>query len=501
MTKEQICKMLNAGRNRGMLEALVEMGLVALVEDANGRVVPALRVIVHTEEVECPPPPAPPLPCNAVILGLTPTEGGVEIDITGTEGTHVSLSYNYNDGEEESTLACAPNTGTLNMGDGAMFLTQPNPTVYTVNVSNDECATICDSISFTNFPFAVYVPETGDDTVFTPTGLPACAGVTVYTLFFDDGGAVDVELNEDGTVTIPAQTIATSGIFGYSMTCDGVLAASVIVTIANPPLGLRMVFNSIGNVPVVDASNVGQWNTFFDLPTNGAVFTSVVVAGNEVTLVGGGAMTIKASAFINDASLIEAEDQAGIVIAGAFASFELAASLTTPVFPEMLTAAAECFFGCTSVIVFDLPKLQTSGTDCFSSSVNTTTFTLPDLTAAAQNSFWGCTSATTFTLPALLTTGVNCFFNCISCATFSFPLLTTAASATFRDCFAATLINIPLCVNLGNDPTDASVFDGITGQVITLNIAAVNATNNAGGVHASIAALLAANPGSTVIYV
>jgi hypothetical protein len=270
--------------------------------------------------------------------------------------------------------------------------------------------------------------------------------------------------------------------------------------LTNPPVGLRMVFDDIANAPVVDPTNVGQWNTFYDLPTNGAVFTSVVVAGNQVTLIGGGAMTIRAQAFINDTSLTEAEDQAGIVIAGAFASFELAASLTTPVFPEMLTAATECFFGCTSVIVFDLPKLQTSGTDCFSSCVNTTTFTLPDLTAAAQNSFWGCTSATTFTLPALLTTGVNCFFNCISCATFSFPLLTTAASATFRDCFAATLINIPLCVNLGNDPTDASVFDGITGQVITLNIAAVNATNNGGGVHASVAYLIANNT-ATVNYI
>ena len=492
--------MLNAGRNRGMLEALVEMGLVALVVDENGRTVPALRVIVHTEEVECPPPPTPP--CNVVINGLVAVEGGgVEIDIEGTLGTHVSLSYNYNSGENEDTLACVPNTGELNMGDAAMFLTQPNPTVFTVNASFDECENICATARFTHFPFTVYVPETGDDTVFTPTGLPVCAGVAVYTLFFDDGGAVDVELNEDGTVTIPAQTIATSGIFGYSMTCDGVLVASVIVTIANPPLGLRMVFDDIANAPVVDPTNVGQWNTFFDLPTNGAVFTSVSVTGDEVILFGGGAMTIKASAFINDASLIEAEDQAGIVIAGAFASFELAASLTTPVFPEMLTAATECFFGCTSVIVFDLPKLQTSGIDCFSSSTNKTTVTLPDLTAAAQNSFWGCTSATTFTLPALLATGVNCFFNCISCATFSFPLLKTAASATFRDCFAATLINIPLCVYLGNDPTDASVFDGCTNPALVLNIAAVNATNNAGGVHASIAALLIANPTATVNYI
>jgi|GEM_PF-4466837 hypothetical protein len=326
-----------------------------------------------------------------------------------------------------------------------------------------------------------------------------------YTLLVDLAPTETIEMsieyeNPDCLTGSDITLTITEVPVGYGNFNPATLTDDITYEYVAPPMGLRMLFDDIANAPVADPTIVGQWNTFYNLPTNGAVFTSVSVTGNEVILVGGGAMTIKPSAFINDASLIEAEDQAGIVIAGAFASFELAASLTTPVFPEMLTAATECFFGCTSVIVFDLPKLQTSGTDCFSSSVNTTTFTLPDLTAAAQNSFWGCTSATTFTLPALLTTGVNCFFNCISCATFSFPLLTTAASATFRDCFAATLINIPLCVNLGNDPTDASVFDGITGQTITLNIAAVNATNNAGGVHASVAYLIANNT-ATVNYI
>lgn len=337
-----------------------------------------------------------------------------------------------------------------------------------------------------------------DDTYQLSEIVTECDGGTFDLVFQNPDGGVTVDA--DGEMVVP--DIEADETVYVTYACDGCVTELLILEATNviPPEGLRMLFDDIVNAPVVDPTIVGQWNTFYNLPTNGAVFTSVSVTGNEVILVGGGAMTIKPSAFINDASLIEAEDQAGIVIAGAFASFELAASLTTPVFPEMLTAATECFFGCTSVIVFDLPKLQTSGIDCFSSSVNTTTFTLPDLTAAAQNSFWGCTSATTFTLPALLTTGVNCFFNCISCATFSFPLLTTAASATFRDCFAATLIDIPLCVNLGNDPTDAQVFDGIIGQTITLNIAAVNATNNAGGVHASVAYLIANNT-ATVNYI
>ena len=41
--------------------------------------------------------------------------------------------------------------------------------------------------------------------------------------------------------------------------------------------GLELTFDDIANVPVADASSVSDWNTFFDLPTNGIPFTSVVV--------------------------------------------------------------------------------------------------------------------------------------------------------------------------------------------------------------------------------
>ena len=80
------------------------------------------------------------------------------------------------------------------------------------------------------------------------------------------------------------------------------------------------------------------------------------------------------------------------------------------------------------------------------------------------------------------------------------PLATTLENLVFNQCLSATLIDIPLCVNLGNDPTDASVFNGITGQTVRLDIAAVNATNNGGGVHASVAYLIANNT-ATVNYI
>jgi hypothetical protein len=112
----------------------------------------------------------------------------------------------------------------------------------------------------------------------------------------------------------------------------------------------------------------------------------------------------------------------------------------------------------------------------------------------------GCTSNVTFNLPKLTTAGDQCFENCTAATTFTLPLLTTAGASCFEGCTAATLINIPLCTALGIDPTDASVFNAIAGQTITLNVAAVNATNNAGGVHASIV-YLSANNTDTINYI
>ncbi len=129
--------------------------------------------------------------------------------------------------------------------------------------------------------------------------------------------------------------------------------------------------------------------------------------------------------------------------------------------------------------------------------------------AAGVSSFKGCSNLTTLLFPEMLTTGdfclkfkfnnnlrpckigngrrklfcwldgciayigsTNCDTGCCgssTCTTYSMPLATTLENLVFNQCLSATLIDIPLCVNLGNDPTDASVFQFITGNVITLN--------------------------------
>ena len=359
-----------------------------------------------------------------------------------------------------------------------------------------------------------------DDTYQLSEIVTECEGGTFDLVFQNPDGGVTVDAA--GEMVVP--DLAEDETVYVTYTCDGCVTELLILTATNvvPVEGLRMVFNSIGNVPVVDASNVGQWNTFFDLPTNGAVFTSAVVAGNQVTLVGGGAMTLAANLFLADTSVIEIEDQTGIVVAGGAGVCNGTTAMTTLIFPEMLTAAASAFNNNPLVTTLTFPKLTTAGNGSFNSLASITALSFPELltagslsyvsatlctslsfpllTAAGDQSFADLTDVTSILFPELLTAGLAAFYNMNTNTSFSFPLLTTAGQQCFDSCLSATLINIPLCVNLGNDPTDASVFNLIVGQTITLNIAAVNATNNAGGVHASVAYLIANNT-ATVNYI
>lgn len=108
---------------------------------------------------------------------------------------------------------------------------------------------------------------------------------------------------------------------------------------------------------------------------------------------------------------------------------------------------------------------------------------------------------TTATLNSANTLSDGAFTGCADLETLSAVVATTVAAQCCFGCASATLIDIPLCVNLGANPTDASVFSGCTNPALVLNIAAVNATNNGMAPHASIAALLIANPTATVNYI
>ena len=264
--------------------------------------------------------------------------------------------------------------------------------------------------------------------------------------------------------------------FYITNACENCVNHLFVLDRADPPIGLRMLFRGIGDTPVADPTSVSDWNTFFDLPSNGLVFTSVLVTGSQVTLFGGGSMIISNGLFASNTNLIEIEDHAGVVIEGGTNSFTECTNLTRLMFPEMLVAGELCFGNLSSVSFYDLSKLTIAGGWCFEN------WTTPILQ-----------------LYSLITAGDRCF-RTSTCIRYLMPVATTIGEQAFSGCISAEDIDIPLCVNLGTNPADATVFDTIVGQAITLNIAAVNATNNAGAEHASIVYLIAMNS-ATINYI
>lgn len=427
----------------------------------------------------CPPD----LPCIAIIAALIAGEGGVILDTTGSSGLFFDVHYNFNDGETEGDIGCQELSESYPLGEISQYFQETLPTVITLNVSQNECDTVACSTSFTINPEAVEVELEGEDFIFTPTA-PDCEGEIAFVSLFVDGLTDTVLDTETGQLTIPAQTTA-GGAAIYYMTCDGNVVAVYTVAVTNPPVGLRMVFDDIANAPVVDPTNVGQWNTFYDLPTNGAVFTSAVVAGNQVTLVGGGAMSVLASVFSGNANLLEIHDDAGIVIELLDSAF--AFSALTDVTFDSATAIGEIGGGGVFTGSASLANVSLLGAVNFYSS-------------GLNGAFKGCSSIVNLSLPSTLLLTPFFLFNATSLQTFSAPLATDLPGNGMENCTSITTIDLTSCINLGTDPTDASVFNGITGQTVTLDIAAVNATNNGGGVHASVAYLIANNT-ATVNYI
>jgi len=320
-----------------------------------------------------------------------------------------------------------------------------------------------------------------DDTYQLSEIVTECEGGTFDLVFQNPDGGVTVDA--DGEMVVP--TLDEDETVYVTYTCDGCVTELLVLGATDTPLGLRIPFNNIVNAPVVDPTNVGQWNTFFDLPTNGTPFTSVVVAGNQVTLFGGGGIALKESLFFPNTAILQIFDDANVVTSLLHSVFNQATSLTDATFDAAITVGVAgwggAFYGASS-----LENVSFASATTF---INDTAGT-----------FEG-TAIVNLTLPSALLLPEAFLKDATLLETLIALVATDLGTNGMQNCAAATLINIPLCVNLGSSPADASVFAGCTNAALVLNIAAVNATNNAGGVHASIAALLIANPTATVNYI
>jgi hypothetical protein len=239
-------------------------------------------------------------------------------------------------------------------------------------------------------------------------------------------------------------------------------------TTATP--ALRLLFDSItnANLLVGDASNVTDWNTFFDLPTLGYPFTSLNVVGNEVELIGGSNIKVKPGLMYEQGyQYLTSVIDTGCITSVGGDAFSYCELLTDVDLPE-----------CTIVYGYeDSPNTDYGG---FGECINLVNVNIPKLITAGAFAFSNCYSLVSINFPYLTTAERACFLGSVALTTINTPLLNNIDQDCFIGC--TSLVTIPLlsCTNLGGTVGNNQVFTGITGNTITLTIPASRMTCNGG---------------------
>ena len=226
--------------------------------------------------------------------------------------------------------------------------------------------------------------------------------------------------------------------------------------------GLRILFAQIYMssdsqqliVDIPDITRVDDWNTFFDLPANGTPFTDCVLIGNEVVLNGATEISFKDSLWqVGDAwKVLHIIDDISCVAA------------------------------------LGKKSIAWDGDGCVSS----VEFTFPAVVSADDNCFAGADSCTTLSLPVIETCGTLCFREMTAMDTFNLQSLLTVGDQAFKN-NTATTYNLNSCTDLGGTSGNDSVWSGVTGLTMTINIDASQQTIDTGSPDGDLVSVSGAN--------
>ena len=472
-----------------------------------------------------------------------------------------------------------PIDGTINIGDsyfgsGSTYFTNMYPGMFIVaatGVNVNEFSITGDLGSDGDGVDAVYIATAHPGwTAFIktntdPSGDPSVnhiilvnGDVAGVTQLYDNTGAYDDHclqgLSSQNSSIITAIVSTSNGT--PALTEQQALAiANKILDVYNdtacvPVYTLRLLFDDIANANTLvgDASVVGDWNTFFDLPAYGNPFTSVVIVGNEVQLTGGSNIEVKFRLFNDYDHLLEVDDDGALVILGDesfggssgystltsiiapnvttiigdsanYGAFGLCYNLINVYLPNCVNLGACAFYDCEYLpqsgltLAFDqitiiedytfnfcdgltevnYPAVTEIGHYAFESCGGITSIDLPVTFQILDQSFSSSTSLTSINIPNVTNIGAESFINCTNVTTFSFPLAQTLGYNVFVSCNAATIFNLSSCTNLGGSVFDDSVFLAITGNTITLTVPSALMTCNSGSPDGDIQYLQANN--------
>lgn len=224
----------------------------------------------------------------------------------------------------------------------------------------------------------------------------------------------------------------------------------------------RLVFDTDVEVLalVSDASNVADWNTLFQLPTNGVEYTSVSVEDDNKTIVlkGGSSIDVYYGLFQNNTNLLSFVDT-GCIVSILEDAFKNCTKLHTARFSSVTITETSVFSGCIKLANVYFPELITVGTGTLAN----------------------CDELVIVRLPKAQSVGTSFVSLCNHLREVYLPLCESVGSFAFDGATALELVYIPSCVNLGSTTGNDSVFvSSVTEREIELTIPSALMTNNAG---------------------
>jgi hypothetical protein len=378
----------------------------------------------------------------------------------------------------------------------------------------------CSSLTQLYFPFArVY-----DGNVFKN-----CTGVTsIYIPTSSDIGTATG--NSNCFLGITGKTI--DAVFSSTALTDGdvtYLVANNTVTTSTGSASIMLAFDSLASIAslVPTYTNVANWNTFFDLPTNGDVFTSVKVISPDSTfpgdfpvviLRGGGAnLVIKPSLFENVAGLRYFYDDSARTQAIGNSSFKNSGLRFISSYAK--TIGNNAFQGCSYfnfiysyALGANFQYITSIGDYAFEGTgslyptyfdvYNNTygSFYAPLVTSIGQYCFANSQSFYEYTFDKLLTVPQYAFQNSTKAQIITLPFAYSVGDGAFAGCTDLREINIKWCDKLGSTTGDNGVFAGITNNAFTLYIQQELFTVNGGLPDGDLAYLQNNNIIVTLVY-
>jgi hypothetical protein len=138
--------------------------------------------------------------------------------------------------------------------------------------------------------------------------------------------------------------------------------------------------------PVADPLSITDWNTFFDLPTYGTPFTSVVLHSADVIyLYGATNITIKEDLFVHNSDIVLLRDLSLCIKYVNDNAFRDCSNLRTLQMDSVLTFGFRSLSDINDNCEFNYPVLNSIGDNCFEDNNASRTYTMPSLVNMGQD--------------------------------------------------------------------------------------------------------------------